>query len=332
MNLYNKIKDKYVQCFKPGFKPAQLLGMNSDRIKMLRYYDGCKKIRSGVVRERKQLISQLPQIDNSLRIVPQDGYTTFNGLDYIKNVKEVIQKSKEIFEEYQEEAKEEFKEYQRIKSQGGATGSGEPKRYLLINVPLGDENLKLDSPFIKFALDPTLLSVIADYIGMVPVVYSMELYYSSPNCFDGEPKGSQCYHLDHEDAWSSKVFLFIDDVDEASGPFTMLRAVDSEKVCGQAKNFRITGNRHTDESIYNIISQDRAIQLKGPAGTIAVADTNRCFHFGGRAKDKHRLLLTIEYVTPFSMMLPWQYKKGLRFSNLATSQSSMYEKYALGAK
>lgn len=217
MNLYNKIKGKYAQCFKPGFKPAQMLGMSHDRKKMLRYYDGCKKIRRGIVRDRKQLISQLPQIDNSLRMTPQDGYTTFNGLDRLSNVKEVIQIAKEKLEEYQQEAKEKFEEYQRIRSQGDSATGGEPKRYLLMNVPLGSKNQQIDSPFIKLALDPTLLSIIANYIGMVPVIYTMELYYSAPNSFGGEPKGSQCYHLDHEDVWSSKVFLFIDDVDEALG-------------------------------------------------------------------------------------------------------------------
>ena len=96
--------------------------------------------------------------------------------------------------------------------------------------------------------------------------------------------GSQKFHLDHEDFRQVKGFVFIDDVEETSGPFTLLEAEASAGV-QRAVHYRMTPaeKRVEDDVVFGIADRRRAVSLTGPAGTVALVDTSRCFHYGSRA-------------------------------------------------
>jgi L-alanine-DL-glutamate epimerase-like enolase superfamily enzyme len=62
-------------------------------------------------------------------------------------------------------------------------------------------------------------------------------------------------------------------------------------------------------------------------------DTDRCFHFGSRKANKPRLILSMQFVTPFSFTLPRQWWKKLPYAELARSGDfDPVERAVLGAR
>jgi hypothetical protein len=78
------------------------------------------------------------------------------------------------------------------------------------------------------------------------------------------------------------VFLHLTDVDEGCGPLHALPASLSATVL-EAVDYR--GVTYVDdERIAALVGWDSVVQVTGPPGTVALAYTTRCLHFGGRPR------------------------------------------------
>jgi hypothetical protein len=74
--------------------------------------------------------------------------------------------------------------------------------------------------------------------------------------------------------------------------------------------------------------------VEGEPGTSCFVDTSRCFPYGSRV-DAHaeaRLVAIIQYLTPYSFMLPRDYRGAARYRHLAVDGSSRLEQLVLGAR
>lgn len=152
---------------------------------------------------------------------------------------------------------------------------------------------------MNFALHPLLLRTITDYLGELPVLSDIKLLHSVPGA--GDFSGSQLYHCDHDDTRQVKVFLHISDVDEQSGPLTILPANLSEKIRTKVSYLFGGGEGHIPDSQFRNSEVDEAeVSILGPKGTLALVDTARVFHFGSRVSSKERLIFYLHYVTPSS--------------------------------
>ena len=78
--------------------------------------------------------------------------------------------------------------------------------------------------FINMATSDDMLAIVADYLGFIPVLSEIALWYSEPGQY-GVGKSSQLYHLDNADTSQVKIFVHLDDVVESGGPFTFLGRV-----------------------------------------------------------------------------------------------------------
>jgi hypothetical protein len=132
------------------------------------------------------------------------------------------------------------------------------------------------------------------------VLGDVKLMYSPNKNF--EVGRSQTFHLDGEDYRQVKVFIHLTDVDANTGPLTILDATNSRKVYAGIRRGRTP--KHADETIFSFTDEHSAIQLCGPKGTIAFVDTCQCYHFGSRPSSRPRLLLQLQYFTPFSIEMP----------------------------
>ena len=152
-----------------------------------------------------------------------------------------------------------------------------------------------DSDVFKFGCHPAILKIVSDYLGMYPILLRINLLLSLNDRL--QEKSSQFPHLDPEDFQQVKIFLYINDVDEDTGPFQVLRADASDRV--QAKyDYRF--GRLTDQQVFDVAGKDDLIMCLGPSGTSNFADTSRGFHFGSRPSSKQRKLVMYQYVTPFA--------------------------------
>jgi hypothetical protein len=168
----------------------------------------------------------------------------------------------------------------------------ENKRQLMV---ISQPNQYEDAPeFFDLALSDEVLQIASEYLGEVPRALRIKLWWTPVNT---KLTGSQLYHRDGMN-WLQRQakFLFImNDVDANCGPFTFLPADISMKVASSLGSIR-EQERVSDELVYHHANQGDAISLVGPAGTGAVVDTSRCFHFGARARGGERLMLMFSFM------------------------------------
>jgi hypothetical protein len=172
-----------------------------------------------------------------------------------------------------------------------------------------------NNPFLKLAMHPSLIKMISNYIGMLPVIENIMFWYS-PNKANLE-NSSQLYHLDGQDTKTIQLFLYLDDVDLDSGPLTLVEASESERIAIE-HNYRKTPTtkRISDEFIAANVPREKIHTFNGPAGSIFIADTDRCFHYGSRSASKPRYIIAFQYYTPFAFALPWRWWKKLPYANV----------------
>jgi len=157
---------------------------------------------------------------------------------------------------------------------------------------------------IAFATSEDILSIISKYLGTIPVLQNMHIFYSDNKEFY---KGrSQEYHLDGLDTKQVKCFIPLEDITEDCGPLTVIPAYESMKLYSKLKKKHgpLRNQKFSDETIYNHISKQKAIPLTGKVGSIIFADTSRCYHYGSRPASKSRLVLMLHYTTAFSKNMP----------------------------
>ena len=170
------------------------------------------------------------------------------------------------------------------------------------NVELLGSPLQFDatSIYARFALQDYIRNIANAYFGM-----SAELrYYNVWNTFatTGEARESQLWHFDREDNYILKVFLYLDAVDEGTGPFTYAPGTHRKgSRWNQNPEFFFENNvrRSTDQQMSKVVPQSEWVRAIGAKGTLVFADT-RGFHKGGEARDKDRLMYTCMYTSPAS--------------------------------
>jgi hypothetical protein len=167
---------------------------------------------------------------------------------------------------------------------------------------LDRRHLAADSAVVRFALRDDVLSAISRYLGVVPCLSTISVFFS--DTVEGTPKSSQLHHCDGDDVTQVKIFIYCTDVDAASGPLTVLGAEHSGRV-RRATRYHYR-QRLTDDQVAAVLGHGRERPILGSSGTAAFVDTSRCFHFGSRVAPgaPPRLVTMIQYQTPYSFMAP----------------------------
>jgi hypothetical protein len=197
-------------------------------------------------------------------------------------------------------------------------------------VALLDQNrVTLDSSFIRFALRPDVLAAVADYLRVVPVLGHVNVYYSSS--VDRRMISSKLFHCDGDDTAQIKVFVLSSEVGPENGP-TVVMDAETSKLVRRKVRYAYRA-RVTDEEVFAAVGPREFQPVTGPPGTVCFVDTSRCFHYGSRMKDDAtpRLVTIIQFLTPFSFMLPRDHRRGAPYRHLATPSSTELERAVLGA-
>jgi hypothetical protein len=235
------------------------------------------------VRLMEELDSRAVDADpNGLRLpeIPQDkGYALVRP-DHFPLLDEAIAEAREAFRAYK-------------------PGTSKRERDSLEGVPREDRSYT--SAINRLAMHPEVLRVVSKYIGAVPLLYRINVLYSPNN--EVVEQSSQFYHLDPEDVIMSKLFIFVEDVDSATGPTTLLPA-DRSMELRHAITYR--KGRVPDDVIERLGGAENLVEATGPAGTMAFLDTCRCFHMGSRKASKPRYTVMIQYQTPYAASFPME--------------------------
>lgn len=188
-------------------------------------------------------------------------------------------------------------ECRRLFEAARADGSLERKlaevaKPFLVPVTANGRDLLARPAIRDFVLSPELTAVAAAYFGAVPILSEVELLWTPVN--DTLQK-SQKYHLDTEDYRQLKLFVNIFDVDRETGPFTLLPADVSTRVCA-ATGYAGGRRARLEDAAVERVAGTAAAQALGPAGSGIFVDTSRCLHYGSRGNRRERLVLLIQFM------------------------------------
>lgn len=178
-----------------------------------------------------------------------------------------------------------------------------PKTFLAF---LWDPAPRLDfrNPFLALALSLRILDVVNSYLEMLSRFYFFTLNVTQPVKLGEERKSSQRWHRDPEDKKLLKMFLYLTDVDESSGPFMyVLRSAYGRK-WGNLFPQRPPRGFYPDETqLETIVPKNEIKVCTGRRGTIIFCDTTG-LHRGGYAAERERIMFTAGYYSPASPFAP----------------------------
>lgn len=154
--------------------------------------------------------------------------------------------------------------------------------------------------FARFALSPSFLNIANSYFRMLTRLRYYNIWYTAASSV--QARESQLWHFDREDRRILKVFLYLNDVDNGSGPFTYAPATHKKGQFGSIAPAYFDENgvrRTTDEQMAAVYPVSKWNISTGKAGTVIFADTSG-FHKGGEARTNDRLMFTCMYTSPAS--------------------------------
>lgn len=141
---------------------------------------------------------------------------------------------------------------------------------------------------LRLALDRAVIDTAARYLGDLPLLASVQLWWTPPN---QTVRSSQIPHVDFEDTRQLKLFLNVTEVADDQGPLTFYTAE-------QSRQMRRGLARHRTRFRDALLDPGGAqpVRLTGPAGAAAFVDTSSCLHYGSRGNVRDRVVLMFQYL------------------------------------
>ncbi len=142
------------------------------------------------------------------------------------------------------------------------------------------------------AHDPFLLAIVTEYLGMKPVLLGSRAWWSYPPPPPDSAAGQPCefgFHYDIDDYKFVKLFIYLNDVDLASGPHVAISGTNRSKSLFEKMNRRIS-DEVAEKRYKNSIRV-----ITGNAGTAFFGDTF-CYH-KGTLPQKPRFIMELEFGT-----------------------------------
>jgi hypothetical protein len=159
----------------------------------------------------------------------------------------------------------------------------------------------LESPWLRLAASARMLDVVNTYLGMWSKLTHSDQWYAPPRGSEAERVGSMRWHRDYNDRHLVKVFVYLCDVDEGTGPF--------EYVPGSARGgpyagewpWRPLSELYPTQDEFEQRIPDAAVKtLTGPEGSMIFCNTSG-FHRGGHVTEKPRNMWVLHYVSPAAL-------------------------------
>lgn len=151
------------------------------------------------------------------------------------------------------------------------------------------------------AFDPLILAVAQEALGAAPIHVQTNAWWTFPpervpgqSDEKTEGRNAQRFHQDFEFLNFVKVFVYLTDVTDETGPHVY--------VAGSANDYEerlpafTPSHRFADSEIEQAFGDDRIVSITGPKGEVTFVNT-RGFHKGMPARRGHRLLVQLEYAS-----------------------------------
>lgn len=112
---------------------------------------------------------------------------------------------------------------------------------------------------LLLANHPHILEVGEAYLGAIPVIAALRTWWTVPTP-GAQPEATELFHRDVDDYRFLKLFVYLTDVDERSGPHVFARGSHTQPALCEIRRYR-------DDEVARVIEQDDLIRFTGCAGT-----------------------------------------------------------------
>ncbi|WP_051398072.1 hypothetical protein [Runella limosa] len=140
---------------------------------------------------------------------------------------------------------------------------------------------------IEIANNPQILNIVAAYLGCKPTIDNVQAWWSFPG--NDKAEEAENYHRDNDAIRFVKLFIYLTDVDEESGPHKYIEQSHCSNILNQK-------SRMDDDLVENTYGNDKVKVFTGAKGLSFLEDTWG-IHKGQLPKSKLRLLLQIRYTS-----------------------------------
>ena len=155
-----------------------------------------------------------------------------------------------------------------------------------------EQSLVENEAVCAFANTPDFHAIAAEYLGTPPLIDLITMWWSfaTQSGLEEQSGAAQLYHFDLDRLSFVKVFVYLTDVDENTGPHSYIK--------GSHKGYRgatfTRDGRFSDEEVAAAYPKEE-YRICGPAGTVFIADT-KGLHKGNPLIDGERLMFQIQFV------------------------------------
>lgn len=153
------------------------------------------------------------------------------------------------------------------------------------------KDLATNATFANLAQDPLITSIASEYLETPVSAIDSVLWYSFPS-ESASSELAQLFHYDLDTIRWLKVFYYLSDVTEDSGPHSYVEGTHKAGAKTQAlldRGYSRISDRDMQENQEGVVRT-----VTGPAGTVILGDT-RAFHKGHRVKTGYRLIFSPIY-------------------------------------
>ena len=151
-------------------------------------------------------------------------------------------------------------------------------------------DLLRNAEIYRWGLNAVLLRIAEAYLCQ-PVAYDGALVFYTPA--DGREVATRRWHLDREDVRMIKVGLYLNDVDEAGGPFQILR--HEKERAGARIDYRARTTAGLSRWFGDVSMPSDVVTCTGKSGSLVFADTARFYHRGKPATGQDRSAIFFSY-------------------------------------
>lgn len=139
---------------------------------------------------------------------------------------------------------------------------------------------------LEFANDPAVLAAVGTMLGCKPTIALLSAWWSMPSANGAEH--AELFHRDIDDYRFVKLFIYLTDVDEDSGPHGFMKG--SQNV----ERHMIAGSRIPDADVMEAFGAENLMRFTGGPGTRFLENTYGV-HRGFPPKSKPRLIFQVLY-------------------------------------
>jgi hypothetical protein len=244
---------------------------------------------------RRLFDSDRPQLDDTQRQIVEE--LRADGLSVVQFAKLF---SAELWEELAADSAEYRREMERRPSDGP-----EDQRVGSQQKPFGrrsaSQALTLASPWLRLAASRRLLDIANSYLRLWTKLTHADQWYSPPRGSEAERVGSMRWHRDYNDQHLVKVFVYLGDVDEGTGPFEYVLGSAREGPYADEWPWQPLSELYPSQDEFQRRIPESAVRtLTGPEGSMIFCNTSG-FHRGGYVTEKPRNLWVFHYTSPAAL-------------------------------